>query len=108
MVTPTSTSTLVPGNWVLDGGDDIPRQHDERVLIPVVGHEHREFIAAQAGHDALGRNDLAQPVRDAAEHGVAGGMAMHIVDRLEPIEIDQHHRELIGGVTRIQQLLEEF
>ena len=100
--------TLVPGNWVLDGGDYMLRQHDERVLIPVIGHEHGEFIAAQAGHHASKRDDLAQSVRDDAEHSVASDMAMNVIDRLEPIEIDQHDRELIAGSARVQPLFEGF
>jgi hypothetical protein len=33
-------------------------------------------------------------------------MAMNIIDRLEPIEINQHDRELIAESARLQQLFE--
>jgi hypothetical protein len=43
---------------------------------------------------------LHQPVGDALDDLVAGAEAERIVDQLEPVEVDQHHRERLPRAAR--------
>ncbi len=53
------------------------------------GHEHRELVAAEARHQVLAAERLAQPRPDLLEHEVAVVMAECVVDLLEAVEVDQ-------------------
>ena len=44
-------------------------------------------VAADAGHQVGGADQGRQPLGDDGQHGVAGGMAMGVVDHLETVEI---------------------
>ena len=55
---------------------------------------HGEFVAAQTGAEFLRLQRIAQPLGNALEHGVAGALAILIVDVLEAVEVDRHQRDL--------------
>ena len=50
--------------------------------------QHDELVAAQPRHQVGGAHLAGQHHGDRLEHRVAGGVAMTVVDRLEPVEID--------------------
>ena len=88
---------IAPGDRTADRGDQLLRQYNERIG-PIAERNHRgEFVAAEAGHDAAGGNDLAQSIGDDADHRVSGGVTMNVVDWLEPVEVDDDHGKSIGG-----------
>ena len=71
------------------GGVDPLGEPRRRPSIRQVDEEHAELVTAQAD-GRIGEPDRgSQPVADRADHVVAGGMAMDVVDRLEPIEVDR-------------------
>ena len=69
-----------------------------------------ELVAAEPGDDAAARRGL-EAARYLDQEPVADRMAEHIVDFLQPVEIDRQHREfLIGaraGFDHLRQRLQE-
>ena len=55
--------------------------------------QDRELVAAEARRGVAGPELVAQPVGRGHEQLVAGGVAEAVVDRLEPVEVEDHHRE---------------
>ncbi len=55
--------------------------------------EQREFIAREARDMGLRGDQPAQPQRQAPQQLVARAMAEPVVDRLEPVEVDEHERQ---------------
>jgi hypothetical protein len=101
-----------------DGDRDVhllgrARQHERRVLdgtadalgrlsglrLVDVGHRDEELLAAEAGHEVYAADVLLEPPRKFLEHGVAGVVTEAVVDRLELVEVDHHHREDAGGLA---------
>ena len=57
-------------------------------------HQHRELVAGEAGDDVGGPHPLAQDRGDAADQVVAGLVPEAVVDLLEAVDVDDHHRAL--------------
>ena len=57
------------------------------------GQQHRELVAAEAGHRVTGAQHPAQPDRDLHQHRVAGGVPERVVHLLEAVEVDQQHAD---------------
>ena len=55
--------------------------------------DHDEFVAPEPRHDVARTQRAPQPAADFHQQPVAGVMAQRIVDDLEPVEIDEQHRE---------------
>ena len=75
----------------LDGPPQALGEHARRGGIGT-GQQHQEFLAAIAADDIARAQLPAQGLRHGPQAMVAAGMAMGIVDRLEPIEIDEQDR----------------
>jgi hypothetical protein len=74
----------------------MPRPRRLDVLL-----EHHEFVAAEARHEILRPQHVAQPVGDRAQQLVAAGMAERVVDLLELVEVDEQQRRQLVGSCRI-------
>ena len=68
--------------------------------------EHRELVAAEAGHRVAGADRVAQPVGDLDQQLVAGGVAEAVVDLLEAVEVQEQDRHVVGAAAAVQRLLE--
>ena len=88
------------GDGVVLEGD----RHRQRVLDPLgeTGHdgdvagllgEHDELVAAVAGDEVGVAGGLHEPLGDPLEHDVADPVAEGVVDRLEPVEVDEQQAE---------------
>ena len=64
-----------------------------------LGHDDHEFLAAVATHEVDRPDVRAQDVGDFAQDGVAGHVAVGVVDPLEVVEVDQDDRArpLVAG-----------
>ena len=63
------------------------------VRLPVhAGQEHAEFVTAQAGQGVPGPEHRRDPGPHLGQHPVAVVVAHGVVDLLEAVEIEQHHR----------------
>ncbi|MNS90813.1 hypothetical protein D3C72_1248780 [compost metagenome] len=60
-------------------------------LLPRVHQHHQEFFAAIAEHEIAGTARLMHHLGKLAQHLVAAGMAMRIVDGLEVVDVQQQH-----------------
>ena len=56
-----------------------------------------ELVPAEPGHDVRTPDRRLEPPRRLDEHGVAGGVAVGVVDRLEVVEVDVGDHERRGG-----------
>ena len=56
-------------------------------------HQQREFVAAQARHRVAGAPAALQSPCDLHEELVARAVAEAVVDQLEPVQIEEEHRE---------------
>ena len=73
-------------------GLDDPPPDGLRDLRAAVG-EDRELVAAQPGRRVLGPYAAEQALRGRAQQLVARRVAERVVDVLEPVEVDQDHRD---------------
>ena len=65
--------------------------------------EHGELVAAEPRGGVGAAQRVAQPLGDADEQLVAGGVAEGVVDRLEVVEVDEQHRHGLAGAAAAQQ-----
>ena len=63
-----------------------------RALAVGAGQQHGELVAADAGDDVVRAQRVPQRRARRADHLVADVVAERVVDRLEVVEVDQHHR----------------
>ena len=70
-----------------------------------VGQQHRELVAAQAGHLVALAQDGAQALAHPLDHQVAVEVAEGVVDLLEPVQVHQQHRHLAAAGAVGQGLL---
>ena len=55
-------------------------------------HQDRELVAGEAGDDVGGAHPFAHHRGDLADQVVAGVVAERVVDPLEAVDVDDHHR----------------
>ena len=58
--------------------------------------EHDELVTPDARDRVDAPDDGLQPLGDHAQDGVAGLVAAHVVDALEPVDVDDEQRERLG------------
>src|SRR5690606_31840071 len=51
--------------------------------------QYHEFVAAEAGDDAVAGNHVDEPLGHTAQYGVAHVVPAFVVDVLEPVEVDE-------------------
>ena len=66
----------------------------QRPLDVGLRHQDRELVAGEAGDDVGGAHPFAHHLGDLADQVVAGVVAERVVDRLEAVDVDDHHRAL--------------
>ncbi|KMO35630.1 hypothetical protein VQ03_21505 [Methylobacterium tarhaniae] len=67
--------------------------------------EDRELVAAQARHHLPRPQHRRDPARQGLQQAVAHGVAVEVVDVLEPVEVEAHHRHPPPGGLRQRDLL---
>ena len=73
--------------------DDRIGERGELVGLRLIcGSDDLELVAAQPPDLPLVADDLGQPPRDLLQQLIADRMAQRVVDRLEPVEIEQQQR----------------
>ena len=96
------------------GGDGPPDPFgglDRAVAIGGRG-DHDEFLAAVADHDVAVAGGAPDRPGDAAQDGVPDGVAVLVVDRREPVEVEHDQAQLAAGspgvgVGGLDRLVEE-
>jgi len=64
-------------------------------LVFQIGHQDREFVAAQARYQIALPHVFEDAARYLHQELVAGTVAQAVVDDLEAIEIEEHHSEVM-------------
>ncbi len=67
-------------------------QRPDPRLIGDVRTEDHELVAPQAGHRVTGSDSGSQPASQDPQNGVARGVALPVVHRLEVVQVDEDHR----------------
>ena len=80
--------------------------------MQIEGKADDELIAAQPGDDVGAAHDREQPPGGLAQHGVAGVVAVHVVDVLETIEVEEGDGDVLAvalcpGQLSSEKLVEE-
>ena len=96
---PMKTSRPATRNGSLIDGDDPLADHG-RGLDRRVVQQRRELVAAEPGGGVAGPYATAQPPRDQREQLVPGVVAEAVVDRLEPVQVDEEHAGRVGRRCR--------
>ncbi len=79
-------------NGLLEGLDD-PLGHPDRVvLVPDAGKQHAEFVATEAGEEVPVPEHALDPGPHLDQHPVAVAVSHGVVDLLEAVEVEEHHR----------------
>ncbi len=88
-------------------GDFFDQAAADRARDRIVGRvfdDGHEFVAAIARPELAAAQDPRHPMRDRLQHQVADQMAVPVVDRLEPVEVDHEDRDLgpvaVGAADR--------
>ena len=87
----------------VDGGQDA-RRHDSGALgaaQPLL--DQRELVATQPGPGVRGARHGGEPARHLAQERVADRVAQGVVDLLEVVEVEQHHRHGIAAAPGARQ-----
>ena len=61
--------------------------------LHVGAHDH-ELVSAGAGREVRCAQDALQTLGERDEQVVAGGVAERVVDELEPVEVEEQHRDV--------------
>ena len=55
--------------------------------------QQQEIVAAEPRHGVAAAHRCDQPLADRAQHLIAAGEPERVVDQLEAVEIEDHHRQ---------------
>jgi hypothetical protein len=73
-----------------------------------LGEQDAELVAAEAGDEILVRAETRpQPVGDGAQQHIARRVAEAVIDRLEVVEIEEHHRRRVAAMQLVADAGEE-
>ncbi|MCR6646265.1 MAG: hypothetical protein NVV62_18010 [Terricaulis sp.] len=73
--------------------ENAPRGHAHALTPARAFEQHGKFIAAKARGEAIVTDAILQARGDHLQQLIANGVAMHVIDRLEAIKIDEQKRE---------------
>ena len=82
-----------------EGFEQLAR-HARGALRVGAGQQQHEFVAAQARHGVVLAHHGAQAVADLDQQRIAHAVPQRVVDVLEVIEVDEHHRQRCAGAGR--------
>ena len=106
----TVTFSALPFEFELASGN--PRAKPQHSRLGLAnrrrGHDDGKFFAAVAGHDVHLPARFAKRAGDAAEHFVAGQVAMNVVEFLEVIDVDHHQAEGSSATLKLGQSPAQF
>ena len=64
------------------------------------GLDDGELVAAEPGDQLVAAHRRPEPLRRRDQQGVAGRVAVNVVDRLEAVEVDAQDRDRLGRIRR--------
>jgi hypothetical protein len=82
-----------------DRGDDALGDDRRAIGLEVLGHDD-ELVAAEAGDRVAGPDGAGDALGDVAQHLVADVVPERVVDKLQPVQVDEEHRQRRPGPPR--------
>ena len=73
-------------------GDDVGRHVADDSAILAIGKNDLELVPSEPEHLLAVADDPGQALGDLLQEDIARRMAERVVDLLEPVEVDEHHR----------------
>ncbi len=70
--------------------------------------DDEELVAAETADVVTAADGRLESSGHGAEHGVTGGMAVLVVDVLEPVEVEEQHGDRLTGSPRTSETLVEL
>ena len=83
---------------LLDLADQSVAERRDRRHVLEAAHHDQELVATETGHEVAGTHPPSDPIGDLAQHEVAGRVTVRVVDALEAVDVDEHHRALVVAV----------
>ncbi len=71
------------------------------MLVFEFTQNHHELIATNARHDVVVAHGAAEPACHLAQETITHGVAQRVVDALEVVHVNEHHRQAAAVATRI-------
>ena len=87
-------------------GPDAVREHHRALRVRPGQHAH-ELLAAEARGQVHPPGRAGQDVREGAQRLVAGLVPVAIVERLEPVQVEEHHRKEAAALRGGELVLQE-
>ena len=87
---------------------DQPAADDLRLVAVGVREQQRELVAAEPRGEILFAERLREDVGDLPQRGVAGVMALAVVDLLEVVEVEQEQAQRLPVLARARELVSEL
>ena len=104
MLAATAVAVVGPVRAAAQLGDEAGADVDGVQVALDVGRRARRTRRRRCGRRCPSAAAIAANcVGDPAQHGVARGMPVGVVDLLEPVEIDEEHRGAPAGALRVRQ-----
>ena len=69
-------------------------------------HHDAELVSTETRHEIALGDRLPEAIARMDEELVAGAMTERVIDLLEPVEVDQEHRDRLLGLLRAQPCLD--
>ena len=84
----------------LAGEDDGGREFGGALAVRVRMHDGDELVATEPAEPVVGIEQWSDALGDLPQHFVAGAVAVHVVDSLESVHVDEQHRGLAIGMLQ--------
>ena len=68
----------------------------ERLGLADAGDQHPELVAVETGEEVAGAHLIGEHLRDVGDDAIAGAAPEGVVDPLQVVEVDDHHRAALA------------
>ncbi len=96
---------FIEGERLDEGVEDLAGDHVRVRLRRQVDQHHDELVAAESRDRVAVAHGALQPRGDDAQQPVADRVAEAVVDVLEAVQVEHHHRDQLPGAARLRHRL---
>ena len=90
--------------WSKIGWNTIEKLVVDRFVVDALPlDQHRELVTAEPRDEIVGAQAMPQALGSGLQQLVAGAVAETVVDRLEAVEVEEHHGEAVGRLALVSR-----